>query len=311
MKILIIGMDLKYNAEFFYKKAFEKLGHEIILLDEYKNIKNPFITRILHTRTGLFNHSLKNLTINKNLSDFIYKKDPDKIIIFKGELLSTDNINKISENYDLYLYYPDTYRFKKILKNRLQSFKAVFTAANRLDFYYKLGAKKAITIPWGCDPEFHRKLNIEKIYKLSFIGTWYFNRGRIINKLDNVYVFGNYWLRKNKFPPVYGEELIKTINKTLINLNLHHTADIKADAPNMRTFELSGCGAFQITNAMDSIKKYFKSMPTFNDIYELKELIDYYSNANNELNEISLKNQEICYKNYKYTDSAKKIIENF
>jgi len=72
MKILIIGIDFRYNAEFFYKKAFEKLGHEIILLDEYRDIKNPFITRILHTRKGLFNHSLKNFKINKILS-FIYK----------------------------------------------------------------------------------------------------------------------------------------------------------------------------------------------------------------------------------------------
>jgi hypothetical protein len=66
MKILIIGMDLKYNAEFFYKKAFEKLGHEIILINEYRDIKNPFITRILDKRSGLFNHShLKILKLIK------------------------------------------------------------------------------------------------------------------------------------------------------------------------------------------------------------------------------------------------------
>jgi len=60
MKILIIGIDFGYNAEFFNKKTFEKLGQEIILLDEYRDIKNPFITKILHTRKGLFNHSFKN-----------------------------------------------------------------------------------------------------------------------------------------------------------------------------------------------------------------------------------------------------------
>ena len=72
MKILIIGIDFRYNAEFFYKKAFEKLGHKIILLHKYRDIKNSFITRILHTRKGLFNHSLKNFKINKILI-FIYK----------------------------------------------------------------------------------------------------------------------------------------------------------------------------------------------------------------------------------------------
>ena len=68
MKILIIGIDFIYNIEFFNKKTFEKLGQGIILLDEYKDIKNPFIRRILYTRKGLFNHSLKNFKINKILS---------------------------------------------------------------------------------------------------------------------------------------------------------------------------------------------------------------------------------------------------
>ena len=72
MKILIIGIDFIYNIEFFNKKTFEKLGQGIILLDEYKDIKNPFIRRILYTRKGLFNHSLKNFKINKILS-YIYK----------------------------------------------------------------------------------------------------------------------------------------------------------------------------------------------------------------------------------------------
>ena len=48
------------------------MGQEIILLDEYRDIKNLFITKILHTRKGLFNHS--HLIILKLIRFFhIYK----------------------------------------------------------------------------------------------------------------------------------------------------------------------------------------------------------------------------------------------
>lgn len=311
MRILIVGMDRKYNAEFFFKKAFEKLGHDVLLLNEYEGIEYPLITRILHTRTSLFKYYLKNLPINKNMIKEIHEIDPDVIIIFKGELVSEDNLKRISENYDSYLYYPDTFRFKPILQDRLKYFSTVFTAANEKDFYLSPGARRVVTVPWACDPELHRKLEINKLYNVSFIGTCYPNRGRIVRGFNDIYVFGSYWLRrKNTFPPVYGEEYVKVINETIINLNLHNNTDILADTPNMCTFEISGCGGFQIANSIRSIKKYFPQMPTFSDVHELKELVDYYLSSSNEIDEISLKNQEICYRNYKYEDSSKKIIEN-
>ncbi|MGC8861031.1 MAG: CgeB family protein [Thermoplasmata archaeon] len=314
---MIIGMDLKYNAEFFYKKAFEKLGQEIFLVNEYDGVKRQFFTRILHTRTKIFNFTLGKLPINRNIMNIIKRTDPDHILIFKGELISDENLKKISESYNLSLFYPDTFRFKPILKNRLEYFKVVFTAANRTEFYKKLGAKRIVTVPWACDPDFHRNLNIQKIYDLSFIGSWYPNRARLLKKLHEVYIFGPYWRkRKNVFPAVYGEEYVKVINQTKINLNIHHNADIKADAPNMRTFEISGCGGFQISNYMPAIREYFPIMPTFNDPEELIELVKYYmdiskKDRDNEIDEIGLKMQNICYEKFKYTDSAKKILTSF
>ncbi len=318
MKIMIVGMRSGYNAEFFYNKAFKKLGHEVTLINEYEGVSRYFATRFLHTRTKIFNYSLKYLPINRKLLKTIKENNPDQIIIFKGELISENNLREISESYNLNLFYPDTYRFKPILKNRIEYFKVIFTAANRTGFYKNLGARKIVTVPWACDPDFHRSLNLNKIYDASFIGSWYPNRAKLLRELNGVYIFGPYWRnRKNVFPAVYGDEYIKVINQTKINLNIHHNQDIKADAPNMRTFEVSGCGGFQISNQMPAISKYFPIMPIFHDNEELNDLMKYYLDINarnkrdSEINEIGLKMQNICYERFKYTDSALKILKSF
>jgi spore maturation protein CgeB len=309
VKILIIGNKRDFNAEYFYLKAFNKLGHEVVLLNEYENIKNPLYARILHTRTSLFNSTLGHLEINKSLDEKVRKIDPDVVLIFKGELISTSNLYRISENYRLYLLYPDMYKFRPILKNRLKYFLSVFTAANKTKFYYNLGAKNVVTVPWACDPEFHVINNTDKSYDISFVGTGYLERRKKIRGLNNIITFGDFWPnRKNHHPPLLGSDYIRVINQTKINLNLQAKANIIADAPTMRTFEIAGCGGFQISDYMPSLKRYFPMMPTFTDVGELREQIEYYLDNEEDRDEIALKCMEICRDSFKYTDSAKIIL---
>ncbi|MEM3635171.1 MAG: glycosyltransferase [Candidatus Nanoarchaeia archaeon] len=233
------------------------------------------------------------------------------IIVFKGEFLSIKSLESLSENYKIYLFYPDTFKYKPILKNRLQYYKCVFTAANRTNFYLKFGAKRVVTIPWACDPDFHRKIETIKKYNVSFIGTAYGKRKHVISELDNVATFGDFWGKRiNAHPAVYGEEFIQVINETRINLNLHSKADKIADAPNMRTFELAGSGGFQISDYIPSIKRYFPIMVTFHDLTELKELVKFYLDSFEDAKIIAEKVRRIAIENFKYTDSARLIVEN-
>ena len=311
MKVLIIGVEKDYNAEYFYAKAFTQLGHEVSMINEYKSVNNPVRTRIFYTRSGLFRFNLEHFEINKNVLQKVKSNEPDIILVFKGELLSTPNIAKLNENFKIYLFYPDMYKFPSLLKNRLRLFQAVFTAANETQFYYDLGAKRVVTTPWGCDTEFHIKKMMEKKYDISFVGTGYLERRRIIEKLNNVITFGDFWPRsRNHNPPLNGIEYINVLNQTKINLNLQAKANIIADAPTMRTFEIAGCGGFQISNYMPSVKKYFPMLPTFREVSELKELISYYLDNHEEALEIANKTMEICHSTYKYIDAAKILISN-
>ena len=312
MKILIVGRKSNYNAEYFYEKAYRKLGHDVSILDSYIGVTHSFVRRYLHTRTNIINFTLHNYWINKYLKRIVNSYDPDIIIFFKGEFILSRLIAELSQNRNIYLFYPDTYKFKPLLRQSITYYRTVFTAANNTGFYEDMGAKKVVTIPWACDPDFHKVLDIEKKYDVSFVGTAYRERRKIIRKIKNVEVFGDFWFGfgKNAHKSVNGEGFIRTINQSLINLNLQTRVSVLADAPTMRTFEIAGCGGFQISDFMPSVKKYFPKIPTFNDTKELKELISYFLSNQSEAKEIAYKTMETCYSYYKYTDAAIRILSN-
>ncbi len=310
MKILIVGRKKEYNAEYFYEKAIRSLGHDVEIVDSYTGVSHELFRRIMHTRTNIFDSSLDRYWINMHIVSITESYDPDVIIFFKGEFVSSGTLEKLSDSRKIYLFYPDTYKFKPLLQNRLGYFNAVFTASNNKDFYNKMGAKNVVTVPWACDPDFHRKLDIGKKYRISFIGTAYPERRRVIRRLEAMDVFGDYWhgFGKRRHSSVYGEGYVRTINESTINLNLQAKISVNADAPTMRTFEIAGCGGFQISDYMPSLKRYFPMMPTFTDVNELKELLKYYLNNGVERDEIALKCMKICRDYFKYTDSAKIIL---
>lgn len=312
MRILIIGREAPFSAEFFYRRALSNLGNEVSLINSYTGINNPLLSRVIHTRTNFFKFTLNRLWINKHLKAHIDKIDPDAIIFFKGDMISTEVISELSNNRNIYLFYPDTYKFPALLRGRLSYFTAIYTASNNKGLYYDLGARKVVTVPWACDPDFHKKIGIEKKFDISFIGTAYLERRRIIRNLREVEVFGDFWygFGVHSHPPVYGEDFVKTVNESRINLNLQASISVQADAPTMRTFELAGCGGFQISDYMKSLKEYFPDIVTFETVEELRELINYYLDNAYERERIADRIREKCLRDFKYTDSASIILNN-
>ncbi|MEM0134579.1 MAG: glycosyltransferase [Thermoplasmatales archaeon] len=313
MKILMSGRKLRYNAEYFYERAFKNLGHEVIFLDSYSGVSSPLLSRTIHARASISRLLPGSYPINEHLLETAEKIDPDAIFIVKGEFISNRTLEELGHNYNLYLFYPDNYRFLPLLKGRLHYFSAIYTAANKTDFYKELGAKQVITVPWACEPEFHRKLDYEKSYRVSFIGTAYPERRALVRKLGNVNVFGNYWFGFGKFshPPVFGEDYVRVINQSAVNLNIQGKGSITADSPTMRTFEIASSGGFQISDYMPSVKQYFPMMVTFRDVGELKELIDYYLDSFEDANIIAENVRTVAVENFTYEQAARTIISKF
>lgn len=307
MKLAIIGAKGTYNAEYFFVKAFKNLGVDVTFIDQYEGVNKKTLVRLITSRVKLTRFLLNNLKINKSNITGSF----DAVLVFKGELLTERTLERLSKDYALYLFYPDTYRFLPILKGRLWFFNGVITTSPKRDFYYKLGAKNVYTINWACDPEVHRPLDVKRIYDVSFIGTFYLNRYRVLKALKvKPHIFGNFWYLKAGImhKGVYGEEYIKTINMSKINLNIHHPVDIEADAVNMRVYEVAGTGNFILTEEMESVRKLFPPIETYRNVEELNEKINQYLNDEKSRNEIGNKLREICVNSHTYLHRANEIL---
>ncbi|MEM0374379.1 MAG: glycosyltransferase [Sulfolobaceae archaeon] len=310
MKIMIIGAKGIYNAEYFFIKAFKRLGHEVNFIDQYEGVRRKTIVRLLSTRSSIFRRFLDKIRINKIIRTINFG-NPDIILVFKGELLTEGSL-KILSDYNTYLFYPDTFRFKLILKNRLHYFNGIIVTTPHKTFYEKLGAKKVISIWWACDPEIHRKLNEKKIYDVSFIGTFYLNRWLILRRIKRKpHIFGNFWYLKAGYhhPPVYGEDYIKIINQTKINLNIHHPSDLRAEAPNMRVFEVAGSAGFILTERMSILRSIFKDIEMYSNLDELNEKIEYYINDNKTREEVGYSLRQQCIDRHTYIHRIEKILK--
>ncbi|MDG7037487.1 MAG: glycosyltransferase [Nitrososphaerota archaeon] len=313
MKILLVGAENGYNLEGLYLRALKSLGHKVVLLDQYQGVGRRFLNRFIYTRASAFRWLLPRLPVNRLIFHEVKTLEPDLIIVFKGELIDTDIIRALSQGYKVALYYPDGLNYKVILRDRLQYFNTVFVAGNIKDGYYKLGARKVVTIPYACDPQIHRMHRVDKEYNVSFIGTFDLDRYKLLKKINNVDVFGDHWMIKagRHHPSVYGEDFIRTINETKINLNLHKNSDSKVDGVNMRTFEVTGAGGFLLSSYIPSIFEYFKKdeVDVFETAKEAQEKIDYYLGNGWLLEEMANRAQLHCYRDHTYINRAKQILD--
>jgi spore maturation protein CgeB len=317
VKIALVGSNYSYNAEYFYSKYLRRLGHEVVFFDQYEGVNRKLLLRLLVTRSKTARFLTRFLKINKKILDAVEKAEPNLVLVFKGEMLSDQALEKLSENYRVALFYTDTFRFPALLRGRLHHFGTVFTAANQHDFYYKLGARRVITVPWACDPELHRRQGEEqKKYPISFVGTFYPSRYGLLRQLGEfrkeTYIFGRLWMLRpaEVLPSVYGEDYVEVVNQSLVNLNIHHPKDVEADAPNMRVFELAGCGGFQITERIASMSRLFTSdsVESYHSASELREKLRYYLNAPAEAAEKGIKAREDSVKHHTYAQRVKLVL---
>lgn len=311
MRILIIGRSSKCNAEAFFSRAFQKLGHEVFLLDQYIGVRGGNYLRALVSRSRLLRNFLDVLPVNrKYLNKVLNEKSYDLIIVFKGELLSSKSLIMLSDHNPV-LFWPDTLRFRPVLSEALEYYSDVIVTTERVDFFKGLGAKRVHSIYWACDPNLHRPIDVNKIFHVSFIGTFYPRRYFVLKGLRRrPHIFGDFWILKAGIhhPPVYCEDYVKTINMTVINLNIHHPVDIEADAPNMRVFEVACSKGFFLTEDMESLKKLFGRVITWRTVDDLNEKISYYLENHAERQEVAERMFEEASTKHTYYNRAETIL---
>jgi spore maturation protein CgeB len=134
-------------------------------------------------------------------------------------------------------------------------------------------------LPCGFEPDVHRPLALSEeelsVYgsDVSFVGAGYRNRRKVLRRfLDlDFRVWGSDWggaadladAIQRSGARISTEESVRIFNATRVNLNLHSSTyhddvDPRGDFVNPRTFELAGCGAFQVVDQRIGLPAVFQ-----------------------------------------------------
>jgi spore maturation protein CgeB len=154
-------------------------------------------------------------------------------------------------------------------------------------------------LPCGFDPEIHRPLSLgadeRAAYgsEVAFVGAGYRNRRLAFRRfLDADFrIWGSDWEGAGDLARVIQrggarittEESVRIFNAVDVNLNLHSSTyhdgvDPRGDFVNPRTFELAGCGAFQVVDRRTLLPPLFdeRELAVANGVAEMRELTRYY-----------------------------------
>lgn len=213
--------------------------------------------------------------------------------------------------------------------------------------------KKAEFLPLGCFPEIYKPMEVEEKYKsdICFIGVPFPRRVEFFDEMAdflkgyNVKIIGggptigsvqDPWLWKRKLKRldvlekfivdeiVFPEEAAKYFNGAKINLNIHrrsqdsrfahgNSQNIQPESVSGRTFDLAGCGAFQlIDNLRSNVSKHFeigKEIVVFENNDDFKEKIKYYLSHDKERKQIAEAANKKVVSEHTYEKRLEKILK--
>ncbi|HGE5778931.1 MULTISPECIES: CgeB family protein [Bacillus] len=184
----------------------------------------------------------------------------------------------------------------------------VFTQEiNCISFYKSIGCQNVYHLPLAADPNVFYPKDVDEKYKtdILFIGVAFSNRVKIFDEIagylasKNTLISGvgwkslkNYHLLQQRINANHWlspEETANYYNGAKVVLNLHRSHDdltinknsekIEALSLNPRTFEISACGVFQLTDIRPDLSEFYKpgyDIDTYHTPKELIEKIEYY-----------------------------------
>lgn len=189
------------------------------------------------------------------------------------------------------------------------SYDHIFTVdSSAVSIYKGHGCPNVFHLPLAAYPPVHRQKTVPSRYQsdVCFIGSAFYNRLKLFDEIAdylstlNLKIIGQWWEKLESFsklePFIVNDtigpgEAASYYSGAKINLNLHRGSDaaahfegnkleVKAVSPNNRTFEIAGCGGFQIVdNVREDLGKYFtigQEIETFESPQDLVEKIKHY-----------------------------------
>lgn len=159
-------------------------------------------------------------------------------------------------------------------------------------------------LPFACDPDFHKKINVPKVYDVTCVGNLdpkvYPERVKHLEGLAKKF-------KVHMFHKVYGEDMIKIMNQSKIVFNKTFNGDL-----NFRVFETLACGSFLITdrtaNGLQDLFEDGRHLAMYGDQAELEEKVAYYLAHEDKRETIAACGQQEVYAKHTFYHRAKTML---
>jgi spore maturation protein CgeB len=280
--------------------------------------KIPIINRI---EIDKMNTSLLNTALT-------YK--PQLALILTGETITIETLQKIrDEGIAIANWFMDSVYspHRKSFAEGISPYYDFFFIIDSLEVlkYVKIGARYVYWLPLGFDPVVHKTVNLDDAEKIkygsnvTFVGTVIPVREDILEAVAN---FGlNIWAPRasangswiERRPilakcyrggPIFGEEVVKIYNASKIVVSVDNLYGNRLFSVTPRVFEVAGCGSFHLCNYNKQLNELRfeigKDIVCFNTKEDLRKLVQYYLERENERAAIANNGQKKAYKYHSY-----------
>jgi len=335
MKILFSGYHNPNFMSFteYVERAIVKLGHTLEIFD----FRDWLIPGRIRNRFPFLN-SWDMRRINKDLIQRVKRFKPDLLLVSGGWTIFPETISLIRDLSKIITVnwiadFP--LKFNDYLKVGPYYHYFFASGTDALEEYRKAGHRNGYWLPFACDPEIHKPLNLTEKERekyscdICFVGSLYSERVEVLEKLSefNLGIWGIGWERLPADSPlrkfvrggiVEPKEWVKIFNASKIVLNI---IGGQCDVPypivdqihmtNTKVFEILGCGAFQLVEKKKDVLRLFvpgEHLVCYENIDDLKRLIPYYLKNSNERERIAQEGYREVIQKHTYLHRIKKML---
>ena len=330
-----------FQAQTFWLKAIRKLGHQakvfrysdcvfiptkltVMLKVRWQKFSPDSFRRWQLIRNKFYQYFPGNYVRSLKLVSVVKKWNPDVLIIAGGvsKLTKLPLLVAKKTKCKIFLLHGEDPLISatKWEKDNLGFFDQIIVNDQiHKKHWEKLGANKVICLPYTAfNPDYYcRYRNRQFQYQLCFVGTLSLDRLKILKQLliFKPAIFG--YLPKSiqlddNLKPFYcgeawGKQVVKIYNQSKIILNF--VPEHMPVGGNNRTFEIPGCGGFQLASRCPT--QWFqpgKEIEIFSSISELKSKIKYYLEHDYQRQQIAQAGYLKAGKHHTYRHRFRKIL---
>ena len=264
---------------------------------------------------------------------------PDLLIAIAQSPLDNQTVLRLRQSGIICVYwFVEDYRFRKYWSQIAPAYDHFFMIQRDCHLkskFKRMGYANWHYLPLACEPSIHKPWFADRQARRSyecqigFMGAPYLNRLNIFDQLTHfdLRIWGEGWgghelSRALKACIQEGntriscEESVKIYSSAQILVNLHSSPFDKGissagDFVNPRTFEVAGCGGFQLTDYRRELPELFepgKEIILFHDMDELQSQITYYLSHQQQRRQVSQRAQARVYAQHTYRHRAQQML---